>query len=29
MHWRQVEKMARDYLERGTYDGGVVKLVMP
>jgi hypothetical protein len=29
MHWRQIEKMARDYLESGTYDGGEVKLVMP
>jgi hypothetical protein len=28
-HWLQIEKMARDYLESGAYDGGEVKLVMP
>ncbi|MDB5610507.1 MAG: hypothetical protein JWP25_7407, partial [Bradyrhizobium sp.] len=28
-NWAQIERMARDYLESGTHNGGEVKLVMP
>jgi len=28
-NWSQVEKMAREYLESGTHNGGEIKLVMP
>jgi hypothetical protein len=28
-NWAQIERMARDYLESGTHNGGQVKLVMP
>ena len=28
-NWPQIERMARDYLESGTHNGGEIRLVVP